>query len=576
MRRLIPVLTVIGAGCASHATTKATTPVTTPATAPAPAGAISASDLRTRLFTYSDDSMEGREAGQPGNYKATAYIARQLAAMKGLQPAGENGTWFVAVPIRIRHLDTTTTLTVDGKALVRGADYVPVASIGSGLRAGDHLDASGGIGVVYGGRWGDSTVSLAPSAIAGKVVVVDVPRRADGEPDWQFWRRGPLSRYAGAAAVAVVSLDASPAMLRDYFTRPQTRLADASTDQPATVAPALVLVNDATARALLGVASTAALTPGATGRTLTGTIRFLDTPSPAVARDVVAILPGSDPALRGEYVAIGAHNDHLGFDHQPKDVDSLHAFNTALWALRGRSPDGPTPTPIQAAAIRVNMDSIRALHPAVRRDSVFKGADDDGSGTVSVLELAQTFAASKVRPKRSILFVWHTGEEKGLYGSEYFTDHPTVTRDSIVAQLNMDMVGRGDSADIKGGGPNYVELVGSRRLSTELGDLVEAVNQTEPTPLVFDYTFDANGHPENIYCRSDHYEYARYGIPIVFFTTGLHQDYHQLTDEPQYIDYAHMARVDHLVYDVAWKVANLDHRLVVDKPKPDPKAPCKQ
>ena len=151
-----------------------------------------------------------------------------------------------------------------------------------------------------------------------------------------------------------------------------------------------------------------------------------------------------------------------------------------------------------------------------------------------------------------------------------------MTRDSIVAQLNMDMVGRGDSADIKGGGPNYVELVGSRRLSTELGDLVEAVNQAEPTPLVFDYTFDANGHPENIYCRSDHYEYARYGIPIVFFTTGLHQDYHQLTDEPQYIDYAHMARVDHLVYDVAWKVANLDHRLVVDKPKPDPKAPCKQ
>jgi Iap family predicted aminopeptidase len=115
-----------------------------------------------------------------------------------------------------------------------------------------------------------------------------------------------------------------------------------------------------------------------------------------------------------------------------------------------------------------------------------------------------------------------------------------------------------------------------RSLSTELGDLVEAVNGTEPTPLVFDYTFDANGHPENIYCRSDHYEYARYGIPIVFFTTGLHQDYHQLTDEPQYIDYPHMARVDHLVYDVAWKVADLDHRLVVDKPKPDPKAPCKQ
>ena len=113
----------------------------------------------------------------------------------------------------------------------------------------------------------------------------------------------------------------------------------------------------------------------------------------------------------------------------------------------------------------------------------------------------------------SILFVWHTGEELGLFGSEYFTDHPTVPRDSIVAQLNMDMVGRGDAGDIKGGGPTYVELVGSRRLSTELGDIVEAVNKTEPTPLTFDYTFDANGHPENIYCRSDHYEYARSAWP---------------------------------------------------------------
>ncbi len=102
------------------------------------------------------------------------------------------------------------------------------------------------------------------------------------------------------------------------------------------------------------------------------------------------------------------------------------------------------------------------------------------------------------------------------------------------------------------------------------------MNKTEPTPLTFDYAFDANGHPENIYCRSDHYEYARYGIPIVFFTTGLHQDYHQLSDEPQYIDYEHMARVDQLVYDIAVRVADLDHRVVVDKPKPDPHGRCQQ
>jgi Zn-dependent M28 family amino/carboxypeptidase len=208
---------------------------------------------------------------------------------------------------------------------------------------------------------------------------------------------------------------------------------------------------------------------------------------------------------------------------------------------------------------------------------VFNGADDDGSGTVSVLEIAQKFASERPHPRRSLLFVWHTGEELGLLGSRWFTDHPTVPRDSIVAQLNIDMIGRGDSADILGGGPNMLMLVGSRRLSTELGDLADSVNRKmEHPPLHFDYSLDAPGHPENIYCRSDHYMYARYGIPIIFFTTGLHQDYHQLTDEPEYIDYAHMARVASFVHDLALTVANLAHRVVVDKPKPDPMGVCRQ
>jgi Zn-dependent M28 family amino/carboxypeptidase len=193
-----------------------------------------------------------------------------------------------------------------------------------------------------------------------------------------------------------------------------------------------------------------------------------------------------------------------------------------------------------------------------------------------VLEVAQAFARATVKPKRSILFVWHTGEEKGLLGSRHFTDHPTVPRDSIVAQINIDMVGRGAAGDLGAGSDRYLQLVGTRRLSTELGDLVETVNKSEPTPFAFDYTLDANGHPENIYCRSDHYNYARYGIPVVFMTTGLHGDYHQPTDEAQYIDYPHMARIGRFVFNVAHRLADLDHRPVVDKPKPDPNAACKQ
>jgi hypothetical protein len=149
----------------------------------------------------------------------------------------------------------------------------------------------------------------------------------------------------------------------------------------------------------------------------------------------------------------------------------------------------------------------------------------------------------------------------------------------------MDMVGRGAASDVVGetkdggvlhGGPNYLQLVGSRRLSTELGDLIEKVNTQDHHGFTFDYAMDAHGHPMNIYCRSDHYEYARYGIPITFFTTGGHSDYHQVTDEPEFIDYQHMARVANLVEDVAVHVANLDHRVVVDQPKPDPRGACRQ
>jgi Zn-dependent M28 family amino/carboxypeptidase len=175
-----------------------------------------------------------------------------------------------------------------------------------------------------------------------------------------------------------------------------------------------------------------------------------------------------------------------------------------------------------------------------------------------------------------LLFVWHTGEEKGLWGSEYFTDHPTVARDSIITQLNIDMIGRGDVDDLKNGGPGALGLLGSRRLSTQLGDLVEEVNLKGKHGFTFDYQFDANGHPQQYYCRSDHYEYARYGIPIVFFSTGDHRDYHMATDEPQYIDYDKYARVTELIMDLGRTLANLEQRVVVDKPKPDPNGRCVQ
>jgi hypothetical protein len=572
MSRLSPVAVVAGAvlvaGCAGRGGGAPGGPA--PAARTVGGDAITATDLRKRLYEFSDDSMLGREAGTPGDIKATDYIARQAAAI-GLQPAGENGTYFQDVPLILRSADPASSFAINGAAATWGRDWLPIASRG-GQSPVRPAGAATATAVVFGGRAGDTTVSFTPDQSAGRVVVLDAPLGAGGRPTAAF--RGSLDRYPGAAAVVVATLDLMTPAGLEAIQRPLL-VPRAAAVTPADTRPLGVSVTQAQASRLMG-APLSSLRAGAVNPIAVSLdVRVRDVEPQSPARNVIAVLPGNDPTLRGEYVALGAHNDHLGVAPRGGvDADSLRAWNTARWRMSDLG-SGPAPNAQEMAAVRINLDSLRRMRPP-HRDSIYNGADDDGSGTVSVLEIAQALARAPTRPRRSILFVWHTAEEKGLLGSAYFTDHPTVTRDSIVAQLNMDMIGRGAADDWKGGGPRYLLLVGSRRLSTELGDLTEAVNNIEAEPLTFDYTLDANGHPENVYCRSDHYEYARYGIPIVFFTTGLHQDYHQVTDEPQYIDYDHMVRVDRLVFDLALRVANLDHRVVVDKPKPDPHGVCKQ
>jgi Zn-dependent M28 family amino/carboxypeptidase len=288
---------------------------------------------------------------------------------------------------------------------------------------------------------------------------------------------------------------------------------------------------------------------------------------------VVAVLRGSDPAVNRQYVGISAHNDHEGFAERPVDHDSTIAYNTVMRPQGANDPVG-TPTPAQWARIRALRDSLSA--DGTRLDSVYNGADDDGSGTVALLEIAEAMAASGTRPRRSILFISHTAEEAGLLGSQHFTENPTVPRDSIVTVLNMDMVGHGRAEEVRGGGPYSIQMIGSRRLSTELGDLIDALNGRRTPPMTPDYSWDAAGHPANRYCRSDHFMYARFGIPITYFSLGYHPHYHMVTDEAQYIDYDHTARVASFLHDIAAEVANRPARLVVDGPRQDPNARCQQ
>jgi Zn-dependent M28 family amino/carboxypeptidase len=277
--------------------------------------------------------------------------------------------------------------------------------------------------------------------------------------------------------------------------------------------------------------------------------------------------------LRDEYVAVGAHNDHVGTG-DPVDKDSTRAFNLEL--RRKQLANNGQITEALYRSITVNMDSIRRAHPTPRLDSIYNGADDDGSGSMGVLEIARAFAAAPTKPKRSIIFVWHTGEELGLFGADHFSDHPTVPREKIVAQLNLDMIGRGRAGEEKDGGPNYIQVIGSRRLSTQLGDLVESVSREKGYNWAFDYQYDATGHPEQFYCRSDHYMYARHGIPVAFMSTGGHADYHEVTDEVEFIDFDKLSKVARYVHDLATALGNAASRPLVDKPRPDPKGQCIQ
>jgi hypothetical protein len=541
---------------------------------PPTTAAITATDLMTRLYIYADDSMMGRQAGTEYNMKATSYIERELRRL-GLQPAGDSGGFFQYLPVFARGLDTTSTVTIDGSTFKAGVDF----TAGSGGRRPRQLS---GAQVVWGGIRFDTANVLSPDAVRGKILLlrpfIPPPNFNSGPFVQSSGFKAFEALLAAAEAVAIVTWDQiPPAVLKNAINAQNVTFASEDESRIS------LNVTTKLAEAMLGV-PLATATKGTVGKALTSNIRFVDAPRPT--RNVVAILPGSDPRLKGEYVAIGAHNDHVGFrPSNPVDHDSLRAFMQVVLP-QGADSRRRTPTADEAARVRAMTDSLHKLHPA-RLDSIFNGADDDGSGTVSVLEIAEAFAKGNPnpKPKRSVLFIWHVGEEMGLWGSQWFTDHPTVPRDAIVAELNMDMVGRGGANDITGeskdggllrGGPGYVQLVGSRRLSTELGDLIEKVNADTRLGFRFDYGMDANGHPQNIYCRSDHSEYARYGIPIVFFTTGGHADYHQVTDEPQYIDYDRMAQVAKLVYESALKVATLDKRPTVDKPKPDPKGTCVQ
>ncbi len=255
----------------------------------------------------------------------------------------------------------------------------------------------------------------------------------------------------------------------------------------------------------------------------------------------------------------------LGGDDYFQEVPSEYLSNNR----RGRSLKDSenvvayikgTEKPDEIVVISAHLD-----HEGVKNGEIYNGADDDGSGTVAILEIAEAFkkAVEAGRgPKRSILFLHVTGEEKGLLGSKYYTENPIFPLKNTVTDLNIDMIGRID--DRHKGNPNYVYLIGSDKLSTELHNISEAIN-TKYTKIDLDYKYNDENDPNRFYYRSDHYNFAKHNIPIIFYFNGTHADYHQPSDTPDKINYQLLENRTRLVFHTAWEVANRDKRIVADK-----------
>jgi hypothetical protein len=302
--------------------------------------------------------------------------------------------------------------------------------------------------------------------------------------------------------------------------------------------------------------------------------------SQQVTHNVVGVIEGSDRRLKETFVVIGAHLDHVGYSQtgasRDRGTDGCRRRSpTAQAAVVAAGKTVQRPTPARGGGgggggAQPGRGPQTPAAPAVpfdQRDMISNGADDDGSGSTSLLAIAKAFATGP-KPKRSVVVIWHAGEENGLYGSRFNADFPAMPLDRVQTVLNLDMVGRDDCDNIEGDFSNTLFVVGADRISTDLHNLIVETNRTIPSPLTLDYELNDPLDPESVYTRSDHYSYAAKGIPVAFFTTGLHPDYHRPSDGVDKIRFDKMARVAQLVYQAGFAVAQSDATLIRDNKGP--------
>lgn len=506
---------------------------------PRGADQIEIARLRADLSFIASDELEGRATPSRGLDVAARYLAARLQAL-GLKPAGDDGTYFQKFGTTRRAVDPAkSTLSLGDRAFSYGDDFLataPGSAEGSMVYVGHgyvvrkkEIDAYAGVDVT-------GKIVVAHSGFPEGVTRADT-RGESGPGTWE----SPATYAARHGALGVVLVPDYPTLAGWRTSRESAATARGTftvdafqAGRPAPVP--VVVASMPIVAAIFGGESVSASDvakaaqehkahkPVVLGEKkrikldISGRIEAVPT------QNVVAIYEGSDATLKSEYVALGAHYDH---------VDPA----------------------------------------ASGTDRIYNGADDDGSGTVALLGMAEALVRGNVRTKRSWLFVWHAGEERGLWGSRYFVEKPTVPLGKIVTQLNVDMIGRSrlptdpPSQNTALTGPHETYVIGSKMMSSTLGALSERVNR-EFLDLKFNYKYDDPGDTQRFFFRSDHYSYAKKGIPIIFYFSGVHADYHRPSDEIGAIDFAKLERVARTIYATAYAVADLPARPAVDRRLP--------
>jgi hypothetical protein len=499
---------------------------------------ITAQQLRNYLEFIASDELEGRDTPSRGLDIAAMYIADHLKAW-GIKPAGDNGTYFQRFPLKRNKIDAQNTrFDLNGQNFNYGEDFLAAYNAGS----------VSGSSLVYASHgWVLKAKNINPYQgidVRDKIVVVvnSLPKGVTGA-DLQGkagvdWSSPALYAQANGAKaiITIASFGNLSGWQANRWTQTEKGGLTFGTTPPQVTIPSIVVSPRLAAALFQGEkASGANIFTKAVMEDFVEPFDLKPTKKINLSvgvktemthsQNVVGILEGSDPVLKNEYVAIGAHYDHVG----------MNPF-------------------------------------AAGDDKIWNGADDDGSGTVAVLSMAEAFSKGAQRPKRSILFIWHAGEEKGLWGSEYFSDNPTVPINSIVTELNIDMIGRSQklNEEVKPRNKELtkqgeVYLIGSKMMSTELGEISEATNSAF-LKMNFNYRYDDPADPQQFFYRSDHYNYAKKGIPIIFYMDGDHEDYHQPSDSVEKIDFEQMEKIARTIFATGWELANRATRPRVDKP----------